>query len=164
LVTYDRYPIFKDRRSRQLLKKACLVTMRNRPFHLDAICLLFEHIHFLMRLPEKDKDYSARISSTKAIFTKAFLEDNLNAGFGSDYRGKGERTVWQHRFWEHMIRDENDLIRHFDYLHFNPVKYGLVHRVKDWPWSSFHRFVRQGICPIDWGGGYSFDRSDQFGE
>ena len=126
--------------------------------------MLFEHIHLIMRLPENDKDYSTRISSIKALFTEAYLEENSNTGFGSGHRRKGERTVWQHRYWEHIIRDEDDLRRHFDYLHFNPVKHGLVHRAKDWPWSSFHRYVRQGVYSMDWGGEYSVDGCERFGE
>lgn len=65
---------------------------------------------------------------------------------------KGQGTLWQQRFWEHLIRDERDYARHFDYLHGNPLKHGLVTRVRDWPWSSFHRWVKEGIYPVDWGG------------
>ena len=66
---------------------------------------------------------------------------------------KNERAIWQRRFWEHTIRDEKDFQRHFDYVHYNPVKHGLVQSVCDWPYSTFHRFVRSGIYPIDWAGG-----------
>jgi putative transposase len=75
-----------------------------------------------------------------------------------------EITIWQRRFWEHTIRDEEDLAKHFDYIHYNPVKHGLVQRVRDWPYSSFHRLVKQGIYPIDWGEGVSFDIKEGFGE
>jgi putative transposase len=61
-------------------------------------------------------------------------------------------ALWQRRFWEHTIRDENDFARHIDYIHFNPVKHGLVTRIRDWPYSSFHQYVRQGLLPPDWGG------------
>ena len=64
----------------------------------------------------------------------------------------GEVALWQRRFWEHTIRDEKDFERHVDYIHFNPVKHGLVERVRDWPYSSFHRYVREGVLPDDWGG------------
>jgi len=66
---------------------------------------------------------------------------------------RGERGIWQRRFWEHCIRDEEDYARHVDYIHWNPVKHGYVQRVADWPHSSFHRFVEKGIYPLDWGGG-----------
>jgi len=57
--------------------------------------------------------------------------------------------LWQRRFWEHTLRDESDFARHVDYVHYNPVKHGLVKQVKDWPYSSFHRYVRSGIYPAD---------------
>jgi putative transposase len=63
-----------------------------------------------------------------------------------------EKGIWQRRFWEHQIRDEADLNRHIDYIHHNPVKHGLVERVVDWPYSSFHRYVRSGVLPEDWAG------------
>ena len=64
----------------------------------------------------------------------------------------GDLTLWQRRFWEHTIRNERDFARHVDYIHFNPVKHGLVSRVSDWPHSSFHRYVHEGVLPLDWGG------------
>ncbi len=64
-----------------------------------------------------------------------------------------ETTIWQRRFWEHLIRDDEDYRMHMDYIHYNPVKHGLVNRVKDWPHSTFHRYVRKGIYSEDWGGG-----------
>jgi putative transposase len=152
VVTYDRRPILTDPISRRLLRQSWLLEKRCRPFDLEAICLMPDYIHFIFRLPEQDSDYSTRISGMKARFTKSFLE-NKN-GYNGMYitkLGKGERTVWQHRFWEHMIRDEDDFRRHVDYIHYNPVKHGLVSNVKDWPWSSFHRYVRDGIYTSDWG-------------
>jgi len=164
LVTYNRQPIFKDIHSRRLLRKAWLLSMRKKPFYLEAICLLPEHIHFIMRLPENEIDYSTRIASIKGRFTKIFLSEIKTADFGTRRRGKGERTVWQHRFWEHMIKDENDFIRHVEYIHYNPVKHGHVQRVRDWPWSSFHRYVRQGVYPFDWGGINTNFECERFGE
>jgi putative transposase len=75
---------------------------------------------------------------------------------------KGEYALWQRRFWEHTIRDEDDFARHVDYIHINPVKHGLVQNVCDWPWSSFHRYVRLGVLPQAWGGGC--DDANGFGE
>jgi putative transposase len=77
---------------------------------------------------------------------------------------KGERGVWQRRFWEHVIRDEADYARHIDYVHWNPLKHGLVQRLVDWPYSSFHRYVRLGMLPVDWGGDGSIDDERAFGE
>jgi putative transposase len=65
---------------------------------------------------------------------------------------KGERGIWQRRFWEHAVRNDEDYQRHLDYCYINPVKHGLVRAVKDWPYSSFHRDVRAGLYPPDWGG------------
>ena len=76
---------------------------------------------------------------------------------------KGERGIWQRRYWEHTLRDETDLARHIDYIHFNPVKHGHVTRVRDWPHSSFHRMVKLGIYPEDWGGDVA-DNGTGFGE
>jgi putative transposase len=64
-----------------------------------------------------------------------------------------ERGIWQRRFWEHLIRGERDFQAHMDYVHINPVKHGLVKRVRDWPYSTFHRLVKQDVYPIDWAGG-----------
>jgi putative transposase len=76
---------------------------------------------------------------------------------------KGERGIWQRRYWEHTLRDERDYLRHVDYIHFNPVKHRLVTQVKDWPYSSFHRMVRLGVYPVDWGGDVS-EGNTEFGE
>ena len=84
----------------------------------------------------------------------AYLRDDL---MSERRRVKGQGSLWQQRFWEHLIRDERDYARHFDYLHGNPLKHGLVTRVRDWPWSSFHRWVKVGVYPVDWGGDTSID-------
>ena len=63
---------------------------------------------------------------------------------------RGERGIWQRRYWEHTIRDDLDYARHIDYVHFNPVKHGHVARVSDWRYSLFSRFVNAGIYPSDW--------------
>ena len=126
--------------------------------------LLPEHLHFILRLPEYETDYSIRIASIKAQFTKAYLTAKQGNGFGSGRRSRGERTVWQHRFWEHMIRNEDDFRRHVEYIHFNPVKHELVDRAQDWPYSSFHRYVRKGVYPLDWGGCKADFNNGRFGE
>jgi putative transposase len=65
---------------------------------------------------------------------------------------KRERGIWQRRYWEHTLRDEDDFAQHVDYIHFNPVKHGHVERVRAWPFSSFHRMVRLGLYPATWAG------------
>jgi putative transposase len=63
-----------------------------------------------------------------------------------------EGTLWQRRFWEHQIRDEQDYRAHVEYIHFNPVKHGLATRPGDWHCSSFKRWVARGLYEEDWGG------------
>jgi len=103
-------------------------------------------------MPENDSDYSMRINQIKRRFSKQYI-----ARFGMPIRRSESRekrrevTIWQRRFWEHCIRNEGDLIRHIDYIHYNPVKHGLVPRVCDWESSSFHDYVRKGYYDLAWG-------------
>src|SRR5262249_39619269 len=104
-------------------------------------------------LPPGDADYSTRWAQLKARFTRRFLQaGGVEGEVTVNQRAHRERAVWQHRFWEHTVRDEDDLKRCLDYLHWNPVKHGLVRRVGDYPWSSFHRWVQSGEYNPDWGG------------
>lgn len=119
---------------------------------VEAIVLLPDHLHRVWSLPEGDADFSTRWRLIKTEFTQRWL-----AAGGSELDGtvsravKGERGVWQRRFYEHQVRDLADLKRCVDYIHVNPLKHGLVRRVADWPWSSFHRYVLLGEYPADWG-------------
>jgi len=122
------------------------------PFTIDAVCLLPDHIHCIWRLPDGDADYSVRWKEIKRLFSRSYI-DQVNPG---DLRNesrvsRGEAAIWQRRFWEHLIRDEEDYSRHLDYIHYNPVKHGLVQRVSAWPWSSFHRYVSMGYYEMGWG-------------
>ena len=119
-----------------------------RPFETVAICVLPDHIHAVWTLPEEDADFSARWSLIKSGFSRG-LDDEPRSPSKVVKREKG---IWQRRFWEHAIRDDTDLERHVDYIHFNPVKHGHVTRVADWPHSSFHRYVERGVIDVDWGG------------
>ena len=129
-----------------LLRLAFRRAKRERPFTIDAIVVLPERLHCVWTLPPGDADYSHRWSLIKARLSK----DLLLAGAPIHQSAKGEYNVWQRRFWEHTVRDEADLLAHVDYIHYNPVKHGLVTRVSDWPYSSFHRFVRMGWLSADW--------------
>ena len=146
-----------DRTSRALidhieaLRAAVKETRAAHPFAIDAIVILPDHIHIVMTLPEGDADYPTRLSLIKRRFTDAVVK----SGTPVARRGNGEIALWQRRFWEHTIRDEGNFERHVDYVHFNPVKHGLVGRVCDWPYSSFHRYVRRGLLPQDWGGDFA---------
>jgi putative transposase len=130
------------------LRAAFRMTRNERPFTVDAIVVLPEHLHVLMTLPPNDSDFSGRWRRLKGLFTRYVV----GLGAPVERNHKGEYALWQRRFWEHTIRDEEDFVRHVDYIHFNPVKHGLMSRVCDWPHSSFHRYVRQGLLPNDWAG------------
>lgn len=152
--TYFFTVALQDRRTTALvehieaLRGALRRTLRQQPFVIDAIVVLPDHIHAVWTLPSGDADYAGRWRLMKSCFTHALAK----AGVGLSRNTKGEYDLWQRRYWEHTIRDEADLARHVDYIHFNPVKHGLLERVEDWPYSSFHRFVRQGLCSLDWAG------------
>ena len=132
----------------QMLREAFRVARRDRPFAIDAVVILPDHLHAIMTLPVDDADFSGRWRRIKGHFSSALI----NAGVDLKRQANGELALWQRRFWEHTIRDETDFARHVDYIHFNPVKHGLVTRVGDWPHSSFHRYVQEGTLPEDWAG------------
>ena len=168
VVTCQRRQIFFNEIARGMLRKSIGDVRRNRPFQIVAICLLPDHLHAIWTLPNGDCDYSMRWRRIKESFTKRWL-----AAGGSECRisasrqSKQERGVWQRRFWEHTIRDEDDLERCTDYIHWNPRKHNLVPRVRDWKWSSFFRFVEAGNYEIDWGGRdpcFGWDAPDRWGE
>jgi putative transposase len=131
------------------LRAAFRQTRERHPFTTDAIVVLPDHLHAVWTLPEGDRDFSTRWRLIKSTFSR-----NLGAGepISASRAAKRERGIWQRRYWEHTIRDEDDFGRHIDYVHINPVKHGLVTRVRDWPHSSFHRMVKLGIYPEDWAG------------
>jgi len=118
-------------------------------FTTYAITILPEHLHAIWILPDNDCDYSKRWRMIKGIFTKALLKK----GVLLRHNARGDYHLWQRRFWEHRIKDEDDLQKHCDYIHYNPVKHGLVVQPIGWPYSSVHRFITQGIIPRDWGVG-----------
>lgn len=153
LVTERRAPIFRDDTARTGLGVVLRHCRRRWPFRLDALVLLDDHLHAMWTLPEGDTRYSARWGWIKKEFTKAWLTaGGEEQPCGLSRLRQRRRGVWQRRFWEHTLRDEEDYARHFDYLHYNPVKHGYVDRVADWPYSTFHRWVRQGVYPLGWGG------------
>jgi putative transposase len=130
------------------LRAAYRLVQTRRPFETVAICILPDHLHAIWTLPDGDTDFSARWALIKSGFSRG-IEARPRSPSKIVKREKG---IWQRRYWEHMIRDEADLERYVDYIHFNPVKHGHVSRVADWPHSSFHRFVQRGLLEVDWGG------------
>ena len=146
VVTYQRAELFRTELVRRVLREAIEKTRSRRPFETVAFCLLFEHLHCLWKLPEDDADYSKRWSSIKGEFSKEYLKLTGQSKRISPSRArKGEVCIWQRRCWEHQIRDENDLQRHVDYVHYNPVKHGFVQNVEEWPWSTYHKYVKEGF-------------------
>jgi putative transposase len=212
LVTHERRPLFAEERCRALLRTAIDEARKRRPFAIEAICLLPDHLHAIWKLPDGDSDYSTRWAQIKGRFSHDWLAagdamgespgggaarvggerppytcgamgespgggaarvgaerppyadrtdaiyvgDPSNVGWAIGPRGQSrtsrrEAPVWQRRFWEHALRDEEDYLRHVEYIHFNPVKHGLAARPMDWEWSSFRRYVREGLFEPTWG-------------
>ena len=129
------------------LREAVRAVKRRRPFEIDAWVVLPDHLHAVWTLPEGDADYSGRWRSIKIAFAKGLPKTERCSAVRLN---KGERGIWQRRFWEHTIRDDADYAAHVDYVHVNPLKHGLVERLADWPYSSFHRAVARGVYHQDW--------------
>jgi putative transposase len=131
------------------LKLVISKVKRTHPFKIHGWVVLPEHMHCVIELPEGDSDFATRWRLIKMLFSRGISKDEYRSEIRKQRR---ERGIWQRRYWEHLIRDEADYQAHMDYVHINPVKHGLVKRVKDWPYSTFHRLVEQGIYSKDWGG------------
>jgi putative transposase len=120
------------------------------PFHIDGWVILPDHMHCIWTLPSGDDDYPMRMRLIKTFFSKKIPNTEYRSSIP---HRKGERGIWQRRYWEHTIRDENDYSAHMDYLHYNPVKHGYVEKVMDWPFSTFRHHVQNGLYPENWAGG-----------
>jgi putative transposase len=131
------------------LRNAFAYTRARHPFAVDAIVILPEHLHAIWTLPEDDRDFALRRRLIKTVFSRDLPHGEQRS---NSRQRKGERGIWQRRYWEHILRDDEDFARHVDYIHINPVKHGLVERAVDWPNSSFHRYVQAGVLPLDWAG------------
>jgi putative transposase len=152
VVTHERRPILTMPVARTSLRAAIQTVRRKRPFDVIAMVLMPDHIHAVWALPRGDADYSFRWAQIKEIFTRRYLAVGGEEGSQSASRARHrERAVWQRRFWEHTVRDEDDLQRCVEYIHWNPVKHGLAEHVLDYPWSTFHRYVRLGEYDRAWG-------------
>ncbi len=149
LVTAHRRPIFREERSRCLLREVVSTVRAAYPFEIEAMVLLPDHLHCIWRLPADDADFAKRWRWIKGAFSKRW--QGVDAPVSSGYRRKRYRGVWQPRYWEHMIRDEEDFERAVEYIHYNPVKHSYVECPHAWPWSSFHRFVAAGLYDREWG-------------
>ena len=176
LVTYRRHKILCNDEIRVALRHAIRTAQTRWSFTIEAWVLMPDHLHTIWTLPPDDADYSKRWSMIKRLVTKSV--GAVTGAHGAPYSCVGctprvfaprhavrtnslsesrkkrrEGGIWQRRFWEHQVLDASDLNRCLDYLHWNPVKHGHVSQVADWPFSTFHRFVRQERYPQDWGGG-----------
>ena len=151
LVTYRRGGFLCGEQARALLR-SCLATCRKRhPFVIDAMVLLPDHLHALWTLPEGDGDFSTRFAVLKKSFTERWLKEGGWEGAVSGSRRRNRRRgVWQRRFWEHVIRDQDDFNRHLNYIHYNPVKHGLASCPHVWAHSTFMRWVKEGAYSLDW--------------
>jgi putative transposase len=143
-----------------ILRSAFHQIKQRHPFEIDAIVILPDHLHAIWTLPPEDNDYAKRWSLIKATFSRQIPAIEKR---NSSRLTKGERGIWQRRYWEHLIRGEQDFIRHVDYIHYNPVKHGHTRNPADWPYSSIHRYIAKGLLPANWGSGVDFGNT-KFGE
>ena len=134
----------------ELLRAAVKSVRQRHPFKIHGWVVLPEHLHCVIELPPEDADYATRWRLIKMKFSKALP---CTERLSTVRSRRGERGIWQRRYWEHLIRNERDYRAHMDYVHINPVKHGLVNRVAGWPHSTFHRLVAEGIYPANWAGG-----------
>jgi len=174
VVAYKRRPILCNDDIRETLREGIRVVRAERPFDIDACVLLPDHLHCVWTLPGGDSDFSTRWAMIKRFVTKKCgfgvgcvsrtkFDGARSAPYPHSRAKRNEGLLWQRRFWEHSIRDQSDLTRCIDYVHWNPVKHGHVRRVVDWPYSTFHRYLRIGTYAHDWGGVTVTD-DDRFGE
>ena len=151
LVTHNRRPILCEPENIiDLLRDSFKRVKQQHPFVIDAIAILPNHLHCIWSLPPEDADFSTRWRLIKSWFSRR-CQVQYRGKISASRKNKKEKAVWQRRFWEHLIRDEQDFINHVDYIHYNPVHHGLVLSPKDWQYSSFHRYVQRGVYDVDWG-------------
>jgi len=163
VVTYRRSPILCETKARQALRDAVHYVRGELPFKIGGWVLLPDHMHCIWTLPEGDAGIEKRWGLIKARVTRRLNTDAMGSPSTPSRDRRHEGNIWQRRFWEHAIRDDDDLSVHLDYLHFNPVKHGYVTSAGDWPWSSLHRHVRMGTYPAGWAG-VSAEAPGTFGE
>ena len=137
-----------------LLRNAFEYTKQRYPFRMDAVVILPDHLHCIWTLPQADADFSTRWNMLKGYFSRHIAKGER---ISTSRKSRRERGIGQRRFWEHLLRDQNDFNRHVDYIHWNPVKHGWAKSASDWPHSSFHRYVVRGVYPENWGNHAGYD-------
>ncbi|WP_374498143.1 REP-associated tyrosine transposase [Vogesella indigofera] len=150
VVTEQRRPVFAAEKEVNLLRDVFREVRQRYPFQIDAAVVMPDHLHCIWTLPAGDADYALRWRLIKTGFTKA-CDASWRGPPPAARQSKGQQAVWQNRYWEHLLRDDDDFRRHVEYIHYNPVKHGLVAHVRDWPYSSFLRYVHDGLYPLEWG-------------
>ena len=152
VVTYNRQPILCNEHALIRLKAAFRHVRNRYPYWMDGLVVLPDHLHCIWRLPEDDSNFSVRWSMIKRYFS---------IGIDSSVNLRREKSIWQRRFWEHLIRDEDDLQRCLDYIHYNPVKHGYVKKPYDWHSSTFKQHVQRGHYDINWGSNKTPDKIEK---
>ena len=151
VVTYNRQKIFCNAHARSFLQRGISEVQALRPFEMLGVVLLPDHCHCIWKMAADDEDFSVRWGMIKRRFTKFWLAcGGQDIPVSGSRIKRGERGVWQRRFWEHLIRDQQDFARHMDYIHYNPVKHGHVSCPHQWKHSSFHHWVKEGVYRCDW--------------
>jgi putative transposase len=151
VVTHDRQQFLCTDKGREFLRKSIQKIKKDSPFEGIAFVLLPEHFHCIWKLPDENGNFSIRMACVKKMFTQLWIEANGGEGSISMARQKHrEKGVWQKRFWEHTIRDEDDFINHINYIHYNPVKHNLAKCPHAWPYSTFHQWVKDGYYKKEW--------------
>ena len=168
VVTHNRKKIFSKVDNVELLRQAFKKIIKKHPFRIEAFVLLPDHLHCIWTLPDHDSDFSTRWRMIKSHFSRkctivGWVEERNPTKANASRLKKKEKPIWQRRFWEHLIRNDEDLKRHIEYIHFNPVKHNLVKAPKDWQFSSFHRYVSDGRYNLEWGAGVNMEFSSNVG-
>jgi len=164
VVSYRRQKILCHENVRQALREGIREVQKTHPFIIDGWVLLPDHLHCIWTLPPDDADFGIRWAMIKRFVTKQCNWLRRSDLMTASKRKRKESTLWQRRFWEHQIRDELDYEKHMDYIHYNPVKHGFTTAVKDWPYSTFHRYVKEGIYDENWAEDAILSIVEEFGE
>ena len=151
VVVARRQPIFYESGAVALLEQAISLVKSRHPFEIEAQVILPDHVHAIWQLPDGDADYAGRWRLIKSEFTRRYRQSSGQVVCSVRRESRGEQGLWQSRYWEHMIRDEADFAAHVDYIHFNPVKHGLVAAPRAWEHSTFRDWVERGVYERDWG-------------
>ena len=163
VVTHRRRRFLCQAENVELLRNALRHVMKRHPFKIDAFVLLPDHLHCIWTLPQEDHDFSTRWRLVKSYFSR-HCESQYRGEVSASRKRKKERAIWQRRFWEHAIRDDEDYARHVGFIYYNPVKHGLVRAPRDWEYSSFHRYVRAGMYDEMWGARLEISFADHIGK